>query len=757
MSKSPSRNSKCFINNTSSEECFDILNNAPIGIFTSTPQGRYLSVNPALVKMYGYDSAQELIDSITDIASQVYAVPAEREHFKAMLDIHGQVHNYQCRLLRRDGTRFWASMNVRTVRAQNEDTVIYQGFTTDITDYKMAEKDVQDRNRLLQDISDNMFDMVSLADRQGVFKFVSASHRVLGYDPEQFPGRHILEFVHPDDLPQVSRAFEEFNSGRNPNPKIEYRYRCADGSYLWLETVARVINNQDGNPGDILFSSRDMTERKSFEERLSKSEGLMRGLYDNIPSAAAIYEVRGDGSRGSDYIVKDFNTVSLAIEGKTREEVVGRSLADLRPNIDDYGLIPVFRNVWLTGKPAVFPAKVYSDDHYFNWYENRIFKTPTGEIVAIYDDVTEKMQAEEKLREKQMLLQGILDNIPDIMSVKRPDLSMILYNKAGYDFVNMTPKTVKGRKCFELIGRKIPCHPCATLEAVRQGKMTALEKYQPELDIHLSCRAKPIINQDGQVEYIVELIRDITERKKAEQHIQEINRQLKEVNTDQNRLLKIIAHDLKSPLSGILSASDILARDMLNLSKEDIATVAKDISASIRNITELLDDLLEWSRMRQGSIEFSPKHLNLYELVNANLRMAGDTARNKKIQITADIPAHLAVMADASMLNTIIRNLLFNALKFTPDGGIIAIKAHLKENMATLAVQDNGIGMNEEVLSRVFTVENAKRQLGTSGEKGTGLGLMLCQELVRQHGGDIWIESEPGQGTVVYFSLPVSS
>jgi PAS domain S-box-containing protein len=133
-------------------------------------------------------------------------------------------------------------------------------------------------------------------------------------------------------------------------------------------------------------------------EALRESEDFLRRLFDNMPSGAAVYEVRGDGSRGSDYIVKYFNAASLRIEGKTRHEVVGKSLFDLRPTIDEYGLIPVFQRVWETGEPALFPTTFYSDEHYTKWYENHVFRLPSGEIVAVYDDVTERKQAEEEVR-----------------------------------------------------------------------------------------------------------------------------------------------------------------------------------------------------------------------------------------------------------------------------------------------------------------------------------------------------------------------
>jgi PAS domain-containing protein len=120
-----------------------------------------------------------------------------------------------------------------------------------------------------------------------------------------------------------------------------------------------------------------------------------------MTSGSAVYEVRNDGSKGADYIIREFNRKSLEIEGKKLEEVVGKSLFDLRPNIDDFGLIPVIQKVWETGIPGYYPVRIYQDERFSNYYENHIFKLPSGEIVTIYNDVTEKKNQEREIQESE--------------------------------------------------------------------------------------------------------------------------------------------------------------------------------------------------------------------------------------------------------------------------------------------------------------------------------------------------------------------
>ncbi|MFP4237299.1 MAG: sensor histidine kinase, partial [Desulfonatronovibrio sp.] len=279
------------------------------------------------------------------------------------------------------------------------------------------------------------------------------------------------------------------------------------------------------------------------------------------------------------------------------------------------------------------------------------------------------------------------------------------------------------------------------------------EHYNPERGKHYYITNKLIKWPDGR-DVRFELAIDITRRKQAEEKISRVNKELERANAEKDKFFSIIGHDLKSPMSGVLSSSELLASNVTMFSQEDIVFISSEMHKSAKNVLALLNDLLQWSRMSQGLMDYDPESSDLNDLAMASINTAKDVAGKKNINISCDIPSGLNILVDQPMINTVIRNLIFNAVKFTHSGGNISLTAREQGDMVEVCVQDDGIGMDEKVRSAVFSTDKSKRQIGTEGEIGTGLGLVLCKKFIEKHGGRVWLESEAGKGTKVYFTLP---
>ncbi len=247
--------------------------------------------------------------------------------------------------------------------------------------------------------------------------------------------------------------------------------------------------------------------------------------------------------------------------------------------------------------------------------------------------------------------------------------------------------------------------------------------------------------------------RDVTERKLAEQKIIQYAEELKESNASKDRFFSIISHDLKSPFNAILGFSQEMVNVARTNNPELMERFASHIYSSARRTYELLENLLEWSKAQQGTISFSPGVVDLGELLLEKTERLRYGAVAKDISLDYTYVPGIHVMADREMLKSILRNLITNAIKFTNPGGNITLHAERKGEETEICVKDNGIGINEEDLRKLFRIGQTVTHPGTKKERGTGLGLILCKEFVEKNGGKIWVESEPGKGSRVTFTL----
>jgi PAS domain S-box-containing protein len=254
---------------------------------------------------------------------------------------------------------------------------------------------------------------------------------------------------------------------------------------------------------------------------------------------------------------------------------------------------------------------------------------------------------------------------------------------------------------------------------------------------------------------IVSLMRDISERKKAEEQLRKNAVDLKQLNATKDKFFRIIAHDLKNPFSSLLGASELLSKNAENFSTEKIKSYSTILNSSARSGFELLENLLEWSKTQIGDIEFRPDTINIKAIVERNLLSLKISALNKEIQLLSEITGDFELSGDKNMIDTVIRNLISNAIKFTPMQGIISISAYKTDAFAIITVKDNGIGIAKENIEKLFKIDTKFVNIGTANERGTGLGLILCKEFVEKHGGKIWVESELGAGSSFKFSLPL--
>ena len=402
-------------------------------------------------------------------------------------------------------------------------------------------------------------------------------------------------------------------------------------------------------------------------------------------------------------------------------------------------------------------------------------------LFSIAHDITERKQIEAALRESERRLTDIIDFLPDATFVIDADGRVIAWNKEIELMTGISAEQMLGKGDYEyalpLYGERRPILidlvtlPQAEIAEkyhlleYRDGVLLG-ETYTPNMrggKIYLSGKAAALYDSRGQRVGAIESIRDITERKQSEealraahQELHEKNAHLRELNASKDKFFSIIAHDLRSPFTALLGYIELIEKQFDALSADGLKDYLTKLHLSARRLYALLENLLTWSRIQRGLVEFTPEALALAEIADDIVALFTSNAEQKSITLTNAIPKSVIVSADHAMVNTILRNLVSNALKFTRFGGCVMLSARLDARSVEVAVADTGCGMTPDVLAKLFRIDNQHTTTGTAGETGTGVGLILCHDLARKNGGALWVESAVGIGTTFRFTLPLA-
>lgn len=266
----------------------------------------------------------------------------------------------------------------------------------------------------------------------------------------------------------------------------------------------------------------------------------------------------------------------------------------------------------------------------------------------------------------------------------------------------------------------------------------------------------PLKEANGELVGFVKILRDLTEQKMAEDAINKYVKELEELNTHKENILAIVSHDLRSPLGAIIEITDYLRSDMDQMSQEEVRQMLDMLYQASTEELDMLDYLLEWARVKYASEAFTPHIMNLRQKVTKVFEKFHNMAEASSLMLINEVPEEITVYADKNMLISIIQNLVSNAIKYTPPGGRITVSATKEEGHIMVMVKDTGIGMSKEKLEKLFKPQLKTLSQARKEDKGAGIGLLLVKGFVERNDGQIWVESEEGQGTTFFFTLPVT-
>ncbi len=502
-----------------------------------------------------------------------------------------------------------------------------------------------------------------------------------------------------------------------------------------------------------VFKKADLAEkeRRTSEEKVQQERIMLRTLIDNLPDTIYVKD-----SLGRKILANKADVKATGFREET--EILGKTDLEIFRKEDGEHGYAEDRQVIESGMPLIDQENNYLDKNGNEiWLRTSKIplRDPDGKViglVGIGHNITEKRKYEEKM----LLLNHSMNSLNDCVSITDIHDNII--------YINDSFCRVYGYQKQELIGKNVTMlRPesdenisdvilPATINAGWTGEIINKRKDGTLFPVLIST--SPVKNEAGEIVALQGIATDITIRKEIEEQLARQTKELLELNSTKDKFFSIIAHDLRSPFNALIGLSDLLANNYHELEEADVEESINDIYVASKQAFTLLENLLEWARSQTGRMEYEPVVFNLVELANETISLASAAAENKEIQLSVHGPEQLSVFADRNMIFTVLRNLVSNAIKFTPLKGSIRLHLEQTDKEIIFKVEDSGVGISKENVARLFQIDKTFSKYGTADEKGTGLGLILCKEFVDKHNGKISVESTPGKGSTFIVSLP---
>lgn len=575
---------------------------------------------------------------------------------------------------------------------------------------------------------------------------------MFGLERGGFINQPLFRFIHQEDFGHYHALIKKLRKHEAPQ-NCELRMVRQDGTWFWARLEASAADQDDGKFVRIVIS--DISESKRIGEALQEGEEFFRTSFEEHDAI----KMHIDPQTGA--IIR-VNKAAAKFYGWPQEELHSMLIQDISVNETADNLVDFFA-ARMQSKPArVFQHRLRDGSvRNMEIFASRIVYRERELLHCIAHDITDQIQAELTLKQSESKYRALSEDMPLMICRFTPDLRLAYVNAAYSAYFERSQEQLLGVSFLDFIPEQEHQAIRSIIASMTPDSPSVVYEHQV-LDGKGHIRWKrwtnrALYDQKDRIIAYQAIGEDTTDKKLADEEIRQKTAQLERANAEKDKLFAIIAHDLKNPVSGLLSSTELLANDIELFSQEDIQRLATELNKSTQSAYALLEDLLQWARMSQGGLDFAPNACSLNEMINTSLLSAQDLCNKKGITLSLNVQANLFVSIDVPMVNTVIRNILFNAVKFTPRGGTIDISALQKGAFVKMVIRDNGIGMSEKILADLFAVTKKKVQLGTEGETGTGLGMVLCKEFIEKHGGQIWVESKPGKGTKVFFTLPGAS
>lgn len=629
-----------------------------------------------------------------------------------------------------------------------------------VTERYNLEKELRQSEERFRNIVTNSHEYICTIDLNGRIQYVNPYFvKTFGYSDEELSNKYFsdlvdIEYLQENEFTISPKNLDSMQARELPLVK-------SNGEVIFVLASFASVHDLENKPKYYIAVLTDITQKKQAEKDLLLIKTVFEASQDGIA-------VTVNGT-----IILVNNSFSSMLGYNSEEDLVGSNFYKL---ID-----PTVREEIQENFVEIETGAAESSRMEFDLIKKDGSKLPVANSIAKYGvdesmflvsvlrDVTVEKSSREALRASEERYRSITENIEESLwtaEEKDGKLKVVLYTQAIKD---ITGFTVDEFLTDEKLWMKI-IHPDdaeSILTKINRlysdpGRTSEAFEYRIISNsgsiVWIENKINIIRKDKGRIHRIYGLVSDISYKKKAEEELKNSAENLKKLNEAKDRFLSIISHDLRTPFSSIIGFTDYLLGEQ-NVSEEKQRNYIKLIQDSSKSMLSLVNSLLDWTRIQTGRIKFEPERINVREVVKKSFNMLSGTALQKKIEMNLNVEEDVFVHADSTLLLQVFNNLISNAIKFTNDGGNISISAEpvVEKRAFQFHVKDNGVGIKESDIDKLFNVDSKFTTPGTSGEKGSGLGLSLVKEIIEKHGGEISVKSILGDGTEFIFTIPVSS
>lgn len=598
-------------------------------------------------------------------------------------------------------------------------------------------------------LTENIKDVVWIMDYETLlFQFISPSViKFNGFYPAEIIKKPFYEWIIGDRSilkEMIDNLLEKYNL--NPSIKryattnVEFKHK--NGDIISAESIITIQNNPQNGRLELIGVTRDISERKKQLDQInmlnlaveqSFASILITDIYSNIT-----------------YV----NDVFTSMTGYSKDEVIGET-----PHLLSSGEMEdaYYKEMWNTIKAGKSwkgefinkkkDGSLYNIISYISPVKNE--KNEIVNYLEVSIDITQNKIIENALLDSELNFKVIMETLP-VAFVIMQDGKAALHNKYFNELTKYSDEEIAKKSIYDFF---VPEAKETMFSNAVNLFSTGDSVYSYETaGVDKNGEIKPILLNAALLNYkgkpaIISSVVDITKRK-------ELEKQLKNINYTKDKFFSIISHDLKNPIGSLRNLLELLSDSYNSITEEERIESINSMKDTSTQLYYLLENLLEWSRSQQGTIMYNPDHVLINQIVDNTILILKEHAHIKNIKINNNIYKETYIYADVSMISTVIRNLISNAIKFTEEGGVINISNSSNQNHDIITIVDSGIGMDDETLDKLFEIGNKSSRVGTVGEQGTGLGLILCKEFIDKHNGKIWAESISGTGSKFSFTIP---